>query len=404
MFKNLNITYTIRRNKARANGEVPIYMRINVNGVVKEVSTGEKVLPEEWDSSKSQVKGRSTEAIHTNNRLKTFEHKALEARNQLLQEGVEVTAQSVKDRMTGKDKLKKAIPVMTIFDEHNEKMKKQIGNTYSESTFKKYRTCKKHMKAFLLEEYENKDYPISRVDQSFLEEFADYLMSKDDPCSNNSARKYLTNFQKVVNLARRKKLLTENPYSGFKMKYEQRTPTVLTLDEVFRIHQKQFGNERLDRVKDVFVFACFTGFAYCDIEQLKKSDIQIGEEGEKFVRKSRTKTGQNALVPLLDIPLEIIEKYDDDPETVSGNLLPVISNQKTNAYLKEIANICGIDKKLTFHVARHTCGTILLNLDMQMESVRQILGHADLRMTQHYAKLSQTKINADMAEVRKKLS
>ena len=403
MFKNLNITYTIRRNKARANGEVPIYMRINVNGTVKEVSTGEKVLPEKWDSSKSQVKGRDNEATRMNNRLKTVEHEALEARNQLLQEGVEVTAQSVKDRMTGKDKLKKAIPVMTIFEEHNEKMEKQVGNNYAESTFKKYRTCKKHMKSFLMEEYGDKAYPISKVDQAFLEDFADFLMSKEDPCSNNSARKYLTNFQKVVNLARRKKILTENPYDGFKMKYEQRTPTVLTLDEVYRIHKKQFGNDRLDRVKDVFVFACFTGFAFCDIEQLKKSDIQVGEEGEKFVRKSRAKTGQNALVPLLNIPLEIIEKYDDDPETVAGNLLPVISNQKTNAYLKEIANICGIDKKLTFHAARHTCGTILLNLDMQMESVRQILGHADLRMTQHYAKLSQTKINEDMAKVREKL-
>lgn len=221
MFKNLNITYTVRKNKARANGEVPIYMRINVSGSIKEISTGEKILPEKWDSSHSQVKGKGSRAKIINARLKAIHFKTMEAHSQLLQEGADITAESVKARLTGKDKQKKMVPVMEVFTEHNAQMKKQIGNTYSESTFKKYRTCKKHINEFLEETYGDVKYPISEVDQSFLEEFADYLMSKDDPCSNNSTKKYLTNFQKVVNLARRRKLLDDNPFENFKMKYNK---------------------------------------------------------------------------------------------------------------------------------------------------------------------------------------
>lgn len=405
MFKNLNVSFIIRKNKIRSNGEVPIYMRINVNGsTVKEISTGEKVYPEMWDSQTTSIKGKKPQAKRINRNLKLIESNVRAAHTELIQEGVEITSESVKDRFTGKDKEVREVPILTIFDENNQRMKKQVGNVYAKSTFKKYRTCKKHMKAFLVEEYGNENYPISKVDQSFLEEFAEYLMSKDNPCSNNSAKKYLTNFQKVIKLAKRKKLLNEDPYDGFQMKYEKRIPTVLTLEEVNRIHKKHFEIDRLDRVKDVFVFSCFTGLAYCDIEKMRKSGIETGENGEKFIRKLRTKTSQNALIPLLDIPMEIIEKYHDDPETQDGNLLPVISNQKTNAYLKEIANICGIDKNLTFHVSRHTCGTLLLNLGMPMESVRQILGHADLRMTQHYAKLSQSKVNEDMARISEKLT
>ena len=404
MFKNLNITYTVRKNKARANGEVPIYMRINVSGSIKEISTGEKILPEKWDSSHSQVRGKGSRAKIINARLKAIYFKTMEAHSQLLQEGADITAESVKARLTGKDKQKKMVPVMEVFTEHNAQMKKQIGNTYSESTFKKYRTCKKHINAFLEETYGDVRYPISEVDQSFLEEFADYLMSKDDPCSNNSTKKYLTNFQKVVNLARRRKLLDDNPFENFKMKYNKRNPTFLTKEEVDRIYKKEFEIERLEKVKDVFIFSCYTGFAYCDIERLKRINIHTDNNGIKYIQEARTKTHQNAIVPLLPVPLAIIEKYKDDPETQDGNLLPVISNQKTNAYLKEIANICGVEKRLTFHVARHTCGTLLLNEGMPIESVSKILGHADLRMTQHYAKLSQTKINADMARIREKLS
>lgn len=402
MFKNLNITYTIRTNKARANGEAPIYLRLNVDGVTKELSSGEKVHPEKWDSNSARVKGRNKKARIINRKLENLEYEAKNAHNQLLQEGVEITSQAVKDRMTGKDKEADLMPILEVFDVHNSKMEKKIGNNYSEATHQKYKTCKMHMETFLKGKG-TEDYPISNVDVSFLEDFAEYLMNKEKPCSNNTTVKYLTNVQKVFNFARRNDWLDKDPFKKFDMSLEKKDTIFLTLDEVDRIYRKEFEVERLERVRDVFIFACFTGFAFEDLSRLKKSDVQIGIKGEKYVQKPRTKTQESAIVPLLKVPLDIIEKYHGDPRTRNGCLLPVISNQNYNAYLKEIAAICGVEKHLTTHVARHTCGTLLLNLDMHMETVRQILGHADERMTRHYAKLSQTKVIADMARIDEKL-
>ncbi|WP_409028927.1 site-specific integrase [Gracilimonas sediminicola] len=403
MFKNLNITYTIRTNKARSNGEAPIYLRLNVDGKTKELSSGEKVLPEKWESNTSRVKGRSAKARLINAKLETLKFEAKTAYQELLEEGTEITSQAVKDRMTGKDKEQQLKPLLEVFQLHNTKMEKRIGNSYSEATHQKYKTCKMHLESFL-EGRGEMDFPITKVDLNFLEDFAEYLMTKEKPCSNNTTKKYLTNVQKVINFARRNDWLDKDPFQKFEMSYEKTDTVFLTHEEVKRIYHKEFEIERLERVRDVFIFACYTGFAFSDTRKLKKSDVQTDMEGGKFLQKPRTKTHESALVPLLPIPLAIIEKYEDDPQTRSGNLLPVISNQNYNAYLKEVATLCGIQKHLTTHVARHTCGTLLLNAGLSMESVRRILGHADLRMTLHYAKLSQTSINGEMAKLSEKLS
>ncbi|WP_409028812.1 phage integrase SAM-like domain-containing protein [Gracilimonas sediminicola] len=404
MYKDINITFTIRKSKKRSDNTVPIYLRINVEGDIKEVSTGQTILPEKWDSNSTKAIGRGRLINQINQKLDTLVYKVREAHHQLLLEGAEVSAQAVKARLLGKDKEQDLPTVMEVFELHNSTMKKQVGNKYSISTLKKYRTCKKHMEAYLKEYHSNLAYPVAEIDLSFLEDFVEYLMTKDEPCANNSARKYLSNFQKVVNIARRKKWLNSNPYENFRMKYKQRKTTFLSLEEVIKIHSKQFDIERLTRVKDMFIFSCFTGFSYSDVQRLRKEDVHSDLDGGHFVQQRRVKTGQTARVPLLPIPLSIIRKYAFTSETNKGNLLPEISNQKTNAYLKEIADVCGIKKRLTFHVARHTCATVLLNLDMHIETVQHILGHADLKTTQHYAKLSQSKINSDMERVQKALS
>ena len=403
MYKTLNISFTIRTNKARANGEVPIYMRLNVDGKISEVSAGRTVDPSKWYSEHYRVRGRTPKAKSINRYLDTLEFQANQAHQQLLQEGADISSKAVKLRMKGQDREEESIAVMDVFDQHNKKMKSLIGNKYSESTYKKYRTAKKHMKAFLQEKYSDPSYLISDVDQDFLEEFAHYLMTKDNPCSNNSARKYLSNFQKIVNRARSKGWLNSDPYKHFDMQYKKKDPVFLSPDELKRIKQKKIENDRLDRVRDVFVFSCYTGFGFSDAEKLKQSDIKEDGNGENYIYQPRTKTGNNANVLLLPEALEIIDKYKNDPETQDGSLLPMISNQKTNAYLKEIANICKVDKKLTFHVARHTCATMLLSNGVPVETVQKVLGHADLRSTMHYARVTQDKVNSDMSELRERL-
>ncbi|HKK44065.1 MAG TPA: site-specific integrase, partial [Balneolaceae bacterium] len=354
MYKTLNISFTIRSNKARANGEVPIYMRLNVDGKISEISASRTVDPSKWDSEHYRVRGRAQKAKSINRSLDTLEFKANQAHQQLLQEGVEISSKAVKLRMTGQDREEESVAVMDVFDQHNQKMKSLIGNKYSESTYKKYRTAKKHMKAFLKEKHGDPGYLISDVDKDFLEEFAHYLMTKDNPCSNNSARKYLSNFQKIVNRARSKGWLGRDPYKHFKMQYKKKDPVFLSSDELKRIEKHTFDFDRLDRVRDVFVFSCYTGLGFSDAEKLKRSDVKQDENGDYYLYQPRTKTGNNANVLLLPKALEIIDKYADDPKTQDGSLLPMISNQRTNAYLKEIATVCQVDKKLTFHVARHT--------------------------------------------------
>jgi len=403
MLKSLSISFTIRTNKARANGEVPIYMRLSVDGKVSEISAGRTIDPSKWNGETYRVKGRSRKANSINKHLTTLEYKAREAHDHLLREGSEITSKAVKARLTGKDRQEKSVAVMDVFKQHNRKMKSLIGNKYSKSTYKKYRTAKKHMKTFLEEYYDNVEYPISKVDKDFLDEFADYLMTKDDPCSNNSARKYLSNFQKIVNLARTKGWLDSDPYQHFKMQYKKKDPVFLSSDELSRIEQKEFDIERLDRVRDVFVFSCYTGLGFSDAEKLQKSDVKQDENGDHYLYQPRTKTGNNASVLLLPKAMEIINKYKDDPETQDGSLLPMISNQKTNAYLKEVATLCKVDKKLTHHVARHTCATMLLTNGVPVETVQKVLGHSDLRSTMHYARVTPEKVNSEMSQLKEKL-
>ncbi|MFH5883684.1 phage integrase SAM-like domain-containing protein [Halalkalibaculum sp. DA3122] len=403
MFKPLNISYTVRKNKARANGEVPIYMRLSVDGKISEISAGQTVDPTKWDSENYRVQGRSKKAKSINRYLGTLEFKANQAHQQLLQEGAEITSKAVKLRMTGKDREEEPVTVMEVFKQHNKKMKSLIGNKYSESTHKKYRTAKKHVKAFLQEHYDNEEYPISDVDQDFLEEFAHYLMTKDDPCSNNSARKYLSNFQKIVNRARSKGWLNSDPYKHFDMQYKKKDPVFLSQDELKRIERKELDVHRLDQVRDVFVFSCYTGLGFSDAEKLTKADVKEDENGDLYLYQPRTKTGNNASVLLLPKAIEIISKYEDHPETQDGSLLPMISNQKTNAYLKEIATLCKVDKKLTHHVARHTCATMFLTNGVPVETVQKVLGHSDLRSTMHYARVTPDKVNSDMSDLIERL-
>mgnify|MGYP000580873943 CR=1 FL=1 len=403
MFRSLNISYTVRKNKARANGEVPIYMRLNIDGKTSEISAGRTVDPSKWNGETYRVKGRSQKAKAINQYLDTLEFKANQAHQQLLQEGAKITSRAVKMRMTGKDKEESSNPVIEVIKQHNKKMKSLVGNKYAKSTYKKYCTVKKHIKAFLQEQYNDVEYLITDVDQDFLEEFAHYLMTKDDPCSNNTARKYLSNFQKIVNKARSKGLLDCNPYQHFKMQYKKKDPVFLSQGELKKIERKEFEIDRLDQVRDIFVFSCYTGFGFSDAEKLKKSDVKKDRNGDYYLYQPRTKTGNNASVLLLPKAIEIISKYEDHPETTDGSLLPMISNQKTNAYLKEIATLCRVDKKLTHHVARHTCATMLLTNGIPVETVQKVLGHSDLKSTMHYARVTPDKVNSEMSELKEKL-
>lgn len=403
MYHSIHVTFIPRTSKVRSNGKVPIYMRIAVNGRRVELSTSRTIDPKRWDSSRHRVKGSKPDARAINNHLNRMEHAAFSAQTELLQEGKEVTAKSIKLRITGKDQVQKTL--LEVFKEHNRKMKSLVGKDYAEATFKKYRTALQHVEDFLQQEYGDTQYTIDNVDLSFIEGFEYYLKTKPkNPCSHNSTMKYLSHLKKIINIALKKGWLKADPFEGYNKKYAQKDPVFLSQDELNRIEKKQFDIERLSRIRDVFIFSCYTGLSFSDAQKLTQNDIKQDKNGELYLHLPRTKTDKASKIMLLPKAIEIINRYKGDPETQKGNLLPMISNQKTNAYLKEIADIAGVDKKLTFHSARHTFATtVTLENGVPIETVQEILGHSQLKTTMHYARVTPGKVNSDMKALRDKL-
>lgn len=243
------------------------------------------------------------------------------------------------------------------------------------------------------------------MDYEFISQFV-YWLKTERHCGNNTAIKYLGNFKKIVLECMRKDLLKKNPFLGYKSKRNEVVPVVLTKEELIKRTNKKFCTERLSHVRDIFLFSCYTGLAYSDVYKLRISDIIIGIDGGKWIITTRQKTKSGTRLPLLPNAIAILDKYRDHLKCVSkGTVLPILSNQKMNAYLREIADVSGITKKLTFHAARHTFATtITLNNGLPIETVSKMLGHKSIKQTQHYARIVDIKISKDMKLLKKRLS
>jgi site-specific recombinase XerD len=254
-------------------------------------------------------------------------------------------------------------------------------------------------------QYKVGDVDIQNIDHEFISANEFFLHSKKN-CCNNTTVKYLKNFKKIVRICLSNHWLNKDPFAAYKAKLDEIVPSFLTTQELQKISQKQFVSERINQVRDVFLFSCYTGLAYADVKKLKRSEIIIGFDGQQWVSTSRQKTETVSKIPLLPVALEIIERYENHPQCqYEGKLLPVLSNQKMNAYLKEIADICGITKPFTYHTARHTFATtVTLSNGVPIESVSKMLGHKNIKTTQHYAKVLDSKVSKDMEILKQKLS
>jgi site-specific recombinase XerD len=243
------------------------------------------------------------------------------------------------------------------------------------------------------------------VDHKFITDF-EYYLKTTRKCAHNSAIKYITNFKKIIRIAHANNWIDKDPFLHWKGRLKIVEREFLTEEEIQRIIDLNLKIERLDQVRDIFIFCCFTGLAYADVKKLTKHDIVIGVDGEQWVKTRRTKTDTRSNIPILPIAETLIKKYKDDPFLQDKDLvLPVLSNQKMNAYIKEIADLCGITKNLTFHLARHTFATtVTLTNGVPIESVSKMLGHTNLKTTQHYAKILDMKVGKDMAILRSKFN
>ena len=399
----ISILFYLKRVKVNAQGLAPIFQRITINGRRLENSTGKFIEPDKWHSELSKMKGTSEEARSINGHLDNLKSKILNVEKNLIKKDILVNFESFKNELTGKKERERML--IPIFQEHNRKIKELIGQEYAPGTLERYETSLKHTKNFLLWKYNLTDINIDKIDHAFIMEYEFYLRS-ERKCANNTAVKYIKNFHKIINQCLSNGWLNKDPFSNYKAKVKEVVRDFLSEAEIEQMINKQFVTDRLEIVRDIFVFSCFTGLAYIDVKQLTLDNISLGIDGDKWIFKNRQKTDTASKIPLLPMAQEIIDKYAEHPVCKNEKcLLPILTNQKMNAYLKEIADVCGIKKDLTFHIARHTFATtITLSNGVPLETVSKMLGHTSLKTTQHYAKILDKKISEDMMILKSKFT
>jgi site-specific recombinase XerD len=399
----VSILFYIKRAKINVDGVCPIYTRVTINSKRFEFSTNKFISPDKWSTEGAKVKGNSEDARSINNQLDIIKNQIMDAEKRLYKKEILINSENLRNELFGiKERERLLIP---IFTEHNRKIKELVGSEYAPGTLERYETSLKHTKDFLQWKYRVSDIDIEKIDHAFITEYEFYLRT-ERKCANNTAVKYIKNFHKIINICLANGWLTKDPFANYKAKVKEVIREFLTEQEIQSLMEKEFVSERLELVRDIFVFSCFTGLAYIDVKQLTPDNIVLGIDGDKWINKNRQKTDTNSKIPLLPTAQYIMDKYSDYPVNKNkGTILPILSNQKMNSYLKEIATVCGINKELTFHIARHTFATtVTLSNGVPIETVSKMLGHTNLKTTQHYAKILDKKISEDMQVLKAKFN
>jgi Site-specific recombinase XerD len=399
----------IKKTKLLKSGEAPIFIRITTSGQSTDLSIQGSILPVLWCQSKERSKGKDRAATELNHYIDSVKSRIFQIHRELEVDGKTITPFIIKDVYLGKnveiedEAIGKTLG--EVHSEHNERCRKLLGIDYSKSTIYKFDTSLSYLKQFIRKNYGADDILLDQINGEFIRNY-DLFLKTEKGCQNNSAIKHLKIFKKIIRLAIANEWMAKDPFVGIKFKLDEVHVEFLTSEELSIIMNKELSIRRLSQVRDVFLFCAFTGLAFVDVNGLKPEHIIKGNNGEIWIRKPRTKTNNMCNIPLLKIPQTILKKYEGSKESeIKGSLLPVPTNQKMNAYLKELADICEINKRLTTHVARHTFGTtVTLANKVTMENVAKMLGHSSTRMTQHYARVLDQSILEDMTSVDKAFS
>lgn len=400
MQSTFSLLFYIKRSKADSNGMANVYLRITVNGKRAELSIRRKVGIMKWNSKSARAIGYSQESQDLNRFMEVISNKIFKIHQRLVEESRLISSIEIRDIYQGKEGKQKML--LEIFENHNIQVENLIGIDFALNTLKRYKTIKAHLESYILKEYNLEDTPVKSVDYKFIMGFEYYLKTVRN-CTHNSAIKYITNLKKIIRIAYVHDWITKDPFANWKARIKIVDREFLSEEEIQSIVEKEFTIKRLDQVRDIFIFSCFTGLAYADVKKLNKDHVVIGIDGERWIKTFRTKTDTRSNIPILPMAQAVLDKYKEDAFAISSNLLlPVLSNQKMDAYLKEIADVCGINKNLTFHLARHTFATtVTLTNGVPIESVSKMLGHKSLKTTQHYAKILDRKVSDDMNKLRK---
>jgi len=402
MTKNFSVLFYVRNDKINPEGSVPIYCRITVDGKRSEIAIKRSTPQSKWNSDKGYVKGTTEDVKSINAYIDTVRNKIYEHHKLLIENNKVITAEAIKNSFLGISQKSKSL--FKIFEEHNEKVKSLVDKDFAAGTLERYETVLKHLKEFVAKQYQTNDFFLGDVDNEFITGF-DYFLRTVHNCANNTAVKYIKNFKKIIRIALANGWIVKDPFINFKVKLKKVDRGFLTEEELNTIATKTFAVARLNQVKDIFLFQCYTGLAYADIKKLNREQIIKGADGEQWISTHRTKTDTSVNVPLLPEALQILDKYKDYPECDNkGLLLPVLTNQKMNGYLKEVADLCSINKNMSTHLARHTFATtITLGNGISLEAVSKMLGHTNLNTTKIYARMMDSRVSEEMKGLKERM-
>lgn len=392
------IRFVISKSRSRKDGKAPILCRITFAEKRKEFSTGIFVLVKYWNSKKQKILDTEEQSTYSNTQLSLIKQKVNEAFLMLQIQKKDFNVNDIYSLYKG-EKPKNEIGTIAYYKQFLDKYKNLIDIEIKEVTWSKYNQILKDLKKFIFWKYKQKDYLLNRLNEAFLDDFEYYLKVEKEK-KQITVNKEIQRFKRVVRMAYSYDYISKYPFYNYKPKRVVIKVVYLTPEELKTLENHTFSQVRLQQVKDLFVFCCYTGLAYLEMKNLKRENINIGFDDNLWITMIRKKTNKTISIPLLKPAKDILDKYKDDE-----HILPIISNQRFNSYIKEIAELVGIEKKLTHHIARKTFATtVLLYNDVPMEIVSKLLGHSSMTTTQaYYGKIVQKKVSLEMIKLSKKL-
>lgn len=398
----LIILFYLNTSRLNQQGTAPLLIRLTIDGVRKHLNTGLLISPKQWNREKQVIKSNHPQSVELNKLLASKKSGVEEVFYKCSLDGKQVTMDEFLHVLDSG--FKKEYGLLEVFEINNQNMRSRLGIDYRHSTLKKYLTTYQKVKDYLTHEFKRTDIPLYKLERGFIQNFVLFL-KREQGIGHNTIVKYAKNLKTVVNNAVTNGWLEKSPFEQFRIGYKLQEKVYLSREELLAIEQKKFRLERLNLVRDLFVFQCYTGLAYADMFKLTGREVTTGIDGHQWIITKRQKTEVRSSIPLLPKAFEVIEKYNPNYKTKPDeHLLPVYTNQKFNLYLHEIAELCGIEKNLTSHVGRRTFATtVALGHGVSIETISKVLGHSSTKITHQYAMTTDLKVSEEMNKLKKAL-
>ena len=394
MRSTFKILFYLNTSKCKKSGLCPVMGRITVDGKIAQFSLKEDAHPKNWDARKGQVKGCSREEIELNRKIEQTEKSIINIYQRTVETTGYVTAEQIKNELTGVTA--KAEMLLELFREHNHEYKERAGKDRKDKSCVQYEVSYRHLSHFIQMKYGLDDYPLSRLDASFIDDY-DCFLRVNRSLSTNTLIRHIIYLKKIINRAMNQRTLRRDPFQEYVPDKRKSNYKHIVKQELERITSTQIRSKSVSYIRDIFVFSCFTGLAYADICRLSEKHLRRAADGKIWIDISRCKTDVECNIPLLDIPLAIIEKYRHQRK--GEHIFKLPSSVTVNRHMHKIEKLCDTGH-LHFHMARHTFATLIcMTNGVSMESISKLMGHRSMRTTQHYAEITGQKVGDDMKKL-----